>query len=244
MSRTQSIYLGWTSYRMEVSPEGYEKILQVVRETAICEKCAQHYTNENPNVAGLLCLSCFLEPRPGFTFLGMLDKEDKTHMATYQPYERVTWAFLDTQGYVYLTDAGPGASGDPRESIINTLKYWKFPRPEQVVLHGKTVDLRDDRWHIYGDLTANVILLRYSRSYENIDVVFIVSKQSGQFIQLSKRKEMHRRLLAEARAELEQTRQPDGRFLIDGEEAWQIWDSHVYAQVARRIEQEQKAITR
>jgi hypothetical protein len=58
---THSIYLERaSSYEYKVSPEGYAAILEILRTKAVCAQCGDYYSPHNPQIAGLLCLSCFL----------------------------------------------------------------------------------------------------------------------------------------------------------------------------------------
>ncbi len=234
-----SVYLGWTSYKVEVSQEGYKQIIEVVRATAVCEDCKRPYGAERPNVAGLLCLYCFSQQdRKGLTFQGPLDpalSEPEEYYPMFQPYERGKYLFLDEEGHVYITEAGPGANREAKEDIALTLKYWRFPRPTQAERNGQTVNVSQYGWSIYGDVKIDdVLMLQHGSKWHGNETLF-VAKRDGKAIQINRRKPMHRALLAEARAEIEATKTPGGTYLINGEYHSYFNDGDVYRLVARRV---------
>jgi hypothetical protein len=149
-----------------------------------------------------------------------------------EPQENPEYLFLSkNNGHTYTSKAGPGVNAEASEDRALTLQYWHFPRPSIGTWNGKTVELSEYGWHIYGDVRdCDVIII------EKGNFLFLV-KRNGQSIQLSRRKEMHRRLLSEARAELEATKQPNGKYLFDGKEHPWVSDAHVYERIVRQINQ-------
>lgn len=136
---------------------------------------------------------------------------------------------------MYTTKGGPGEKEDVTQNENATLKYWHFPRPVQAAMsNGQTVDASHWHWTIHGTpRTDDVVMIQHGSSWRKDEILFIV-KRHGQAIQISRRKPMHRALLAEARAELEGMRRGN-MYLIDGEEQYSIYESDVYRLVARKV---------
>jgi hypothetical protein len=88
---------------------------------------------------------------------------------------------------------------------------------------------------MYGDVRTDDLLL-----IEKGNFLFLVQR-SGEAIQISRRKGKHRFLLNAIRAELEATRQPNGYYLVNGEEYYRVSDTHVYERFVQEINQERKA---
>ena len=240
----EDVYLNWTSYKVTVSRQGYEQIVTLAQAMSVCHRCQRYYGENNMNVAGNLCLECFLQnDRHVLTFVGEAapDLINRYH-STNAPYERPAYLFLDKKGYVYWTEAGPGEREEAYEDITATINYWEFPLPLEAKKNGDVVSLRGCSRSIYGNVrTDDIIMLRFWDYHPDIDVLFLAMRH-GQSIQINKRRELHRRLFAEARQQLEATRTPGGKYLINGEYQERVYDSDVYCHVARLVEAEQKAL--
>lgn len=230
MRRHKSVYLEYSSYEITISEDAFQEIVKLVQANAVCRRCNELYSAENPNVAGNLCLSCFLQTdRHGLAFVKKAPPElAPVYHSSYAPYIGETYLFLDPRGYVHLTRSGPGEKEEASEHPESTLSYWGFPIPREASKNGQTIALKG-YWMIYGDVrTDEVIMLRSQ------DILFL-AKRKGQAIQFNKRKALHRQMLAEAQAELEATRTSDGIYLIDGEEHYSIHESDLYRVIARRV---------
>jgi len=204
---------------MKVSQEGYQQILEIARATAVCSECKEHYSADTLNVAGLLCLRCFLHQNPRLTFQGLLDPSlnYQRYVSPYDPYEVPVYLFLNPLGHAYVTKAGPGESDQASEKKSITLKYWHFPRPVEAEGKGQLKDVSEYSWSIYGDVMHDdIIILRHGSSFHGDELLF-VAKRKGLAIQINRRKPMHRQILKDARTELEATATPGRMYLIDEE---------------------------
>lgn len=230
---TRSVYLERVSNEVIITEEGYTEILGIIEATAVCNKCNEHYSVENPQVARLLCLRCFLR-RHDFTFHGPLDPSLVELEKYEQPSKRQQYQFFDAAGHVHITEAGPGAQEEGRENLAATLKYWHFPRPKSGEKNGKMVDLNQYNWAIHGDVKhAQVILLQYGSDYHN-NLMLFMALRHGEAIQLSNRKRRDRIILDAAYAEIEATRNHEGNYLIGSNHnySW-IPESEVYRIAAK-----------
>lgn len=235
-----------SSDKVTVSLEGYQQILDVIRATAVCEDCKRLYSEgpEHINVAGLLCLQCFLMRHQSLTFIGPLppglqgEREEFYHPIIP---EKPTYFFLDADGHAYLTNAGIGKGPDTRKSIPVTLKYWGFPRPERGERNGQAVELGDFNWSVYGDVrNDDVVLLQYGSSWYKNEILFM-AERNGRYVQINRRRPNHRQALKYAREELEETQTPGGMYLVNGEYQSSIHESDIYQLVAKWIGEELKA---
>jgi len=239
-----SVYLGSTYYQMKISREGYEQILAIAKATAICGECRHHYSEQNPNVAGLHCLRCFMQNyrNTALTFQGLLDPsmEVQWDRSAHDPYENPLYLFLDNDGNTYTTLAGPGEDTQAKINSALTLKYWGFPRPQQAQLNGEEVNTSGYGWSIYGNVkTDDVLIIQHGHKCYKNEILFVVTKQ-GMTLQLSRRRPMHRQILTDAKAELEATRTPEG-YLIDGQVVAYLDNGDIYRRAAKRIGEELKA---
>src|SRR5436305_10087924 len=239
-----SVYLGDTHYKIKVSKEGYEQIKAIAKATAVCQQCRHYYSEQNPNVAGLLCLRCFQTSHMNLalTFHGLLDPGTNVKRQSFNlaPYENPVYLFLDPQGDTYTTEAGPGKDTEAKHDSALTLKYWDFPRPEQAQLGGELVDASGYSWSIYGDVrNGEALIIQHGHKCYKNEILFVVQRK-GQALQLSRRRPMHRAILASAREELEATRTPEG-YLIDGKSVPWIDDGDIYRRAAQLIGEELKA---
>jgi hypothetical protein len=235
-----TLFLGRDSYKIEVSKEGYQQILAIVKETAVCSSCEEHYSNENSNVAGLLCLHCFLQQHSRFTFIGPLDESLTYHrsISPHDPFPSPAYLFLDDKGHAYVTEAGPGHSEKPSENSSRTLQYWHFPVPTEANIKGEMKDVRDYSWYIYGDIANDdVILIQHGDKVYKNEILFIVRRHK-QGIQLNPRSSKDRQILKSAREEIESTRNNSGDFWIDRE--WKSWiqESDIYTLASRQMSEE------
>jgi hypothetical protein len=239
-----SVYLNSKSDEVTVSEEGYRKIIELVKASTVCRWCKKSYTQQNPNVAGNLCLSCFSqEDRNGLTFQSELDPAimPDRYISPYAPYPRPMYLFLDQAGHVHTTQAGPGATERAEENMRATARYWHFQVPEQAERNGETIRIKGFSFTIYGDVrTSSVVLFCYTEYRPDIEILFL-ARRDGPAVQINRRRGIHRQVFEEARAELEGTRTPDGKYLVKGtgpdDYRWKIWDSDVYTLVARRVEE-------
>jgi hypothetical protein len=238
MSRSEkpsckTLYLDSSHRNVTISPEGYQKILELLKEIKACKECVNYYSPENPNVAGNMCLQCFSAKHASLTFVGLLDPTASTEPAANPKY-----LFLSKKdGHAYTSTAGPGVTDSASEDKELTLRYWQFPQPTEGVWNGETVKLGEYVWFIYGDVrTDDIIMIQKKEKF------FFFVKRGGPAIQLSKRKEMHRSMLAEARAQLEATRRADGNYYFHGEIHYVIHDGDVYRQIIQLVNAERDAL--
>lgn len=227
---TYTVYLNGTSYGMQVSQEGYSQILAIAQATAVCDNCKEHYSEANPQVAGLRCLRCFQATegtRRDLTYKGRLDPrlDWKRHRSLYAPFESVIYFFMNNEGHIYTTEAGPGRSQEASEDIAITLKYWSFPRPEQAERNGEAINVSGYDWTIYGDVsTHEVLIIQHGCKFHKNELLFMVTRY-GQAVQMSMRRPLDRQILKDARAELQATRAGDAY----------IYDSDIYELAAQRL---------
>jgi hypothetical protein len=190
------VYLKYpnTGNEHRVSDEGYQVILDVLAKYSICKQCECYFTNENPNIAGLLCLKCFLKDFPSFVFKGEFAKQG------YKAY----WYVCSTDGMCYYTIAGGGSDTKPREDKRVTIKHWKFPLPIDS-MDNRCIPLPHDEWLIYGDIQHDkVIIIRYLvniSNYDKIDITFIATRGKKKAVLFNKHMQLFRNLWSLAEAE-------------------------------------------
>jgi hypothetical protein len=243
---THSIYLERaSSYEYKVSPEGYAAILEILRTKAVCAQCGDYYSPHNPQIAGLLCLSCFLSRNTHLQYQGLLDPAMQgLGQGRYASAHREQFMFLDKAGHLHTTEAGAGASESATENIAMTLFYWHFPRPQEARKNGKPVELSDIGWHIYGDVRGDeIILLQYGSKWYGNEALFLV-RRGGPAIQVSMRRPVHRALLEQARAELEATyrEEPEKGYYFEGGHHFYVSEENIYRRVARRVNERGQAM--
>jgi hypothetical protein len=228
----KSVYMGSSYYQITVSPEGYRQIWELVQRLKVCEVCNEYYSEENPNVAGNMCLRCLLSDHPGLSFMGRLNPE-----ATAEQEENPAFLFLSKKdGHTYTSKAGPGVQATVSEDQALTLKYWRFPIPTQGRWNGETVELSESGWYIYGDVRTDDLLL-----IEKGNFLFLVQR-NGEALQITRRSSKHRFLLDAIRADLEATRRPPyNDYFFDGEEHPRVLDLHVYQRFVKEVNEARRA---
>ena len=190
------IYLRYASSSNEirVSDEGYAEIVALIDKYRICSKCECYFSQENPNVAALWCLKCFLKDWPSFTFRGEFVKQG------YKAY----WYVCSTDGMCHYTIAGAGSDTRPREDKRVTIKYWKFPLPVDS-MDNRGIKLPHDEWVIYGDIrTAKTIVIRYLvniSNHDKIDVAFLATRGKKKAVLFNKHTKMFQEMWRLAEAE-------------------------------------------
>jgi hypothetical protein len=189
---------------------GFALLIRLAQRYRICDHCYQNFTVQNPNVAGNRCLTCFLAgagERHGLTYQGLYTKTEeqpKSHRWMWEEQLRTKHWFLDSEGYVHVTAAGPGyESRDSSRDIAANLEHWGFPLPVKADHNGKTADLYPGNFtSFYGDLRSDAVLvLHYWGRYQNQEFYFL-SQRGGMTLQINRRKPSHRQALEEARKAL------------------------------------------
>jgi len=206
-----------------VSDEAYERIVAIVEANQVCKLCSKPYTEKNPQVAEHTCLTCFLkrEANQHLIFIGL---HSETTYTTYYSYR-------DSKGYIYLSSTATDKAAE--RSNYDTALHWGFIVPGTFLRNGEDHKLASSYWSIYGNFRKNpVIVIEYWEGYgERLRVAFL-SDQAGNLAELNKRKGDIRKLFSQARAQVDATRDEQGRYHIgDSEDDWttyQIVDSHLY----------------
>ncbi|GCE32233.1 hypothetical protein KDA_77170 [Dictyobacter alpinus] len=229
------ISLRWQSDAFTVSDEGYEKIQALIKEYATCHRCEQHYTVQSPNVAGNVCLACFLAHHHSLTYVGAGETGDDGIPQ---------YLFLDNAGHIHAADPGPSRSEDGREDYIQTLIYWGFPIPDQIEKAGQSqkIETKSGRWSIYGDPHRSTVIVHVWDTYpDKAEAYFLVSK-AGKLAQVNKRKASHRQLLATARKRIDATKRTtkygSNSWTINGIEHLYINEYHEYCMLARMLDEQ------
>ncbi len=230
---THVICLDWQSRQVRLDDEGFTALIALVKAHQVCSGCYCHFSEEHPNVSGNRCLRCFLADigkRYGLTYQGMLPPELRTYEPALDPDPidalRQHYWYLDRDGFVYISDGGPGYSDrDTGRDIAATLRYWKFPLPATAEKNGETIPLHPSRCiGFFGDFRSDpVLVLHYSSTPGEF---YFLSQRGGTTIQINRRKPLHRQLLAEAEQAL-----PSGFTQRD-----------VYQYIAKRMSQEFQAV--
>lgn len=224
------VSLCWQSDAYTVSDEGYQKIEAIIKEYATCHRCEQLYTAERPNVAGNICLTCFLQHsgrNHGLTYVG----PGETRADGYPSY-----LFIDRTGRIYISDPGPSRSEDARESYTDTLKYWSFRVPEYIEKNGQRIEIKGAYWSIYGDPRKSVVITHVWDTYPDKAEAFYLVSKTAKMTQINKRKASHRALFVEARKRLEATKK-NGKYYI-GEESYNyINEWHEHRMIAQMLDE-------
>lgn len=218
---TKTVYLDYTSHPITVSIEGYDMIVVITQQHAVCNRCGNSYSEENPKVAENCCLSCFLGSNRSktLTFLGLMEESETYHYKTY--------TFLDSRGYVYTSY--DNSANDLRLSNSETLRHYGFTVPQYYLLDGKQKRLDPSDWRIHGNLTENsVIVIEYKESYgDQLHVCFLTSRDGG-CMEMNKRRKEIRTLFKQARDIAEASKDQQGYYHIGDYTTYQLFDSHLY----------------
>src|SRR5690242_17797762 len=96
----KEIYLASTSHPVAVPVAVFEQVKAIVEANRICAYCFNGYTQDRPQVAENVCLTCYQKHRTAsptsLTFVGeVMEAYAAEH--GYQVYK-----FMDSKGYIYL----------------------------------------------------------------------------------------------------------------------------------------------
>ena len=99
----KEVYLDSTSHPLAITPQAYEQIVAIAQAHLICTYCFNGYTQENPQVAENVCLSCFLQHRTNtptnLIFVSVVPSEYA------ERYGYTIYKFVDPQGYVHIASS-------------------------------------------------------------------------------------------------------------------------------------------
>ncbi len=228
--QTYRVMLDYQSNEIRLDDRGFSLLIRLVQRYRICDRCYRSFTTQNPNVCANSCLECFMGDagrRHSLTYQGIWipeQKEPVSHRWLWEEQLRAQHWFLDSEGFVHISHAGPGYHDrDSCRDIPATLQHWGFPLPETAEKNGQPVTLNPGRFYsFFGDLKQDsVLVLHYSHRYEGTEFYFL-SQRNGKAMQINRRKPSHRRALEEIR-----------RTLPPGATEWDM-----YRHLARRLSQE------
>jgi hypothetical protein len=206
MANSQNVKIvfldGDHAHPLAISPSAFEQIKAITAANQVCQVCASPYVKRNPMVVRNTCLHCFMQSdvvkrEKPLSIVGEFGRDLKG----VRQYK-----FLDSDGYVYLTDSGSETTRLER-SIHATLMHWGFRLPESVIRNERTIALDTHSWHIYGNFRINpVIVCRYKEYYgTHLEAVFFVYKYAPG-VEINKRLRVVQQLFQQARAQLEGTK--------------------------------------
>jgi hypothetical protein len=222
----KEIFLGPHSRPVTIDDEAFTRIVEIVNEKRVCERCARFYQQENPCVAVNTCLACFLRKYWNQKRLAFAGEHGVSSKGNYPVYK-----FLDADGYVYLTDQN---TDDPRQNNYETLLHYGFLPPITYRRGDKEWDLkRHTWWSLYGNFRQNpVIVAHYYQLVDPpLEVGFLLSKD-GTLVELNRRIDNTRRLFDLARRRAEATRDQRGYYHGGRVRRTTLSDSILYALIS------------
>ena len=231
----KEIYLESTSHILAITPQAYDQIEAIVKASLICTFCLKGYTQENPQVAENVCLGCFLKRRTNSPTNLIFVSEVPSAYAEQYGYK--VYKFVDSKGYVYITNSHHKLNDSLERDIRATLLHYGYHMPEHYTLKGgKEVDLNTYSWRaIYGDFTTSpVVIATYHEYYgDHIDTAFLLYRDREP-LEFSKTRNPVRQWYREAKAAIDATYAPHQGYIVgtgaDGEDrtAYQLYDHHFY----------------
>lgn len=197
----QKICINGSQHGWYVSKEGYEQIMRIIQDEMICRHCKEIFSNEtNPNVAGNLCLRCFLQRNSGYKLTYIGNNKSYGYVEKYGESDKLYYIYISQEGWAYRSNPGPGTGEEPKKSDIETIKYWNFPLPTNIRQNGKSIPITSTDHSIHGDHRGNVVVVHcYESPKQIISAYFISSNVSGRVTQLNLRKRSHQELMKAAR---------------------------------------------
>jgi len=215
----QTVYLDkWHDCPLTISDEGHKLLSDLVAQYLVCEACGQPYSEEIPQVAQNLCLSCLIMRQKDLTFVGPNGIDEKG---------RATFTFLDPDGYVYLSTGGYSEKAE--KDVFQTITHWQFSLPTTYTTPHGEMPLHRSEWKLYGDLPSASVIVAEHTSYSSprFTAVFLAYKE-GIYRELTKRDGEMKRLVQKARETVEATRGSDGQYHVGKYPTREVWDSQVY----------------
>jgi hypothetical protein len=218
----QTIQLGYKEYT--VTDATYEKIVALVHAERICKVCEQPYTSDNPEALKNKCLAC-VKQKSSLPYIGH-------HKLLTEAYH----CFKGTDGYLSL--ANPGAESLSR-SVSATLAYYGFSSPRE--WEGKRIY---NDWYVSGspEKDSCVLLEAYiefwheaKKKYDAKKVEFFSFKHKG-FLPVNRRKKYVRELFRKATAIIEQCKDAQGQYYIQGNTFYFLPEQWVNVEAVKLVE--------
>jgi hypothetical protein len=214
-----------------VSEEGFETILELVKQFQVCGTCKTQIDKEQHLLVGKnLCLACLLNHQPKLTFLGpvAVDSTDGD----------ITYGYTDEEGIVYSSKANHSTSAE--KDLFASITKAGFTVPEFYVPFkgdkNNPIALGRSNWTVYGKLSDSVIILDYSDTSPTVKATFL-SYREGQVIELNKRNLAFKQMFERAKTAIESTKHrkfgSDYYYDADGHEMSRITDTDLYPIIAR-----------
>ncbi len=241
----KEVYLERHGRPQAITLQAYEQIQAIIQAHLICTYCCVGYTDANPQVAENVCVACFLkhrdQPPRDLTFLGEVASEYA------ERYGYKVYTFMDSKGFLYITDSHRKINEPLERSISATLRHFGYAVPEHYALKtGKTVDLNAHSWrNIYGDFQRSpVVMATYHEYYgDHLATAFLLYRD-GTIVEFTRRKGKLRQWYNEAKAEIETTYKPNQGYVVGTDEdghpytSYQLAEHHMYEGIVARARHE------
>ncbi len=178
------VYLDGKHNEFIIDDDTYEQIAALTQAGKLCihEWREPHpYTLENPCVGRNICLQHLLLSQPNLTLLDSpATNTDGQHF----------YRFTDSKGVVYTSTED--VSNEAARNTSETLAYYGFTPPGQVLSRGKSTDFYSHYATLYGDLRSSVIVLLYNQYSEKVKGLYLLYKD-GPCVELGRKGDLYKR---------------------------------------------------